>query len=96
MDTLEAIQVRIKPEAHRLLRRVSPEAVVLVELRYRPAACDLPFCKPIPYVSTRTAGQPPEKGFVNTLSSGAPIFELLSVLVELGTRAYATIKYAQP
>jgi hypothetical protein len=74
MDTLEAIQVRITPEAHRLLRRLSPESVVLVELRYRPAACHLAFCKPIPYVSTRIAGQPPVKGFVKTLLSDAPIF----------------------
>jgi hypothetical protein len=82
MDTLEAIQVRMTLEARRLLARLGPEAVVLVELRYRPAACDSTFCKPIPYVSTRITGQPPEKGFVRTLSSGTPIF-LQEPLAEL-------------
>ncbi len=82
MDTLVAIQVKMTLEARRLLARLAPEAVVLIELRYRPAACDSTFCKPILYVSTRTTGQPPEKGFVRTLSSGTPIF-LQEPLAEL-------------
>jgi hypothetical protein len=82
MGTLEAIQVKMTLEAHRLVVRLGPEAVVLVELRYRPAACDSSFCKPIPYVSTRTSGQPPERGFVRMLSSGTPVF-LQEPLAEL-------------
>jgi hypothetical protein len=74
MHKLEAIQVKITPEVRRLLSRLGPEAVVLIELRYRPAACDSTFCKPIPFVSTRAVGQPPDKGFVKIPTSDVPIF----------------------
>ncbi len=74
MHTLEAIQAKTTPEMGRLLWRLGSEAVVLIEVRYRPAACDSTFCKPIPFVSTRVVGQPPDKGFVKIPTRDVPIF----------------------
>lgn len=48
--------------------------MVLIELKYRPAACDSAFCKPIPYVSVSTVDEPPQRGFVRILSGDAEIF----------------------
>ena len=74
MHTLEAIQVKTTPEVRRLLWRLGPETVVLIELGSRPAAYDSTFCKPIPFVSTRAVGQPPDKGLVKIPTRDAPIF----------------------
>ena len=70
----ETTQATITPRARRLLQGLGPTVSVLIELKYRPAACDSTFCKPIPYVSVRTADQPPQRGFVSMLSGDAQVF----------------------
>jgi len=70
----ETIQATITPRAGRLLQRLGRAIIVLIELKYRPAACDSTFCKPIPYVSVRTVDEPPQRGFVRTLSGDVQIF----------------------
>jgi hypothetical protein len=70
----ETIQATITPRAGRLLQRIGRAIIVLIELKYWPAACDSTFCKPIPYVSVRAADEPPQRGFVRTLSGDVQIF----------------------
>jgi len=73
-STTERIQISTTPDAERVVHELASTAVMLIELKYRPATCDSAFCRPIPYVSVRIGRNAPEERFVKTLSAGVDIF----------------------